>query len=213
MDFEEVLEIVAQEPVFESGLLLAGQDDPGNIRRQLSRWVSAGKLYRMRRGLYALAPPYQRLKPHPFVIANRIAPASYVSLQSAMAHYGLIPEHAPVVTSVTTGRPGQWDTPLGAFNYRHVSVKVFFGYRRLDLGLSQPAFVASAEKALLDLIYLTPQGDRAEYLEALRLQNLDQLSLDELDRVATGFDRPKLYRAVQAVKRLMPSQPRDSDGT
>lgn len=38
--------------------------------------------------------------------------ASYVSLQSALAHYDLIPEHVVVITSVTTARPARWDTPL-----------------------------------------------------------------------------------------------------
>lgn len=213
MEFEELLEIVAQEPLFESALLLAGQSDPDHIRAQLSRWVRAGKLYQLRRGLYALAPPYLRLKPHPFVTANRIAPASYVSLQSALAHYGLIPEHVPVVTSVTTGRPGQWDTPLGVFSYRHLSVRAFFGYRRLDLGAAQAAFVASPEKALLDLVYLTPRGERTEYLDALRMQDLDQLRSEELDRLASGFDRPKLYRAARAIEHLVQSQPRARGGT
>jgi len=49
---------------------------------------------------------YYKVKPHPFVVANRMVRGSYVSCQSALAHYGLIPEHVPVVTSITTARPG-----------------------------------------------------------------------------------------------------------
>ena len=92
MKFTSLLDIVGDEPVFETGLLLAGAIDPGNVRRQLSRWTKAGHLYQLRRGLYALAPPFQKVKPHPFVVANRLMPASYVSLQSALRHYGLIPD-------------------------------------------------------------------------------------------------------------------------
>lgn len=58
MEFEHLLEIVGDEPIFETGLLLAGEVDPDNIRRQLSRWTKARRLYQLRRGLYALAPPY-----------------------------------------------------------------------------------------------------------------------------------------------------------
>ncbi|MGQ9767067.1 MAG: type IV toxin-antitoxin system AbiEi family antitoxin domain-containing protein, partial [Anaerolineae bacterium] len=104
MEFSRLLTIIGEEPLFETGLLLAGEVDPNDVRRQLSRWVKAGRLYQLRRGLYALAPPFQKVKPHPFVVANRMARGSYVSLQAALAHYGLIPEAVPAVTSVTTAR-------------------------------------------------------------------------------------------------------------
>lgn len=107
MEFKHLIEIVGDEPVFETGLLLAGDVDSGDVRRQLSRWVKAGRLYQLRRGLYALAPPFQKVKPHPFVIANRMVRGSYVSLQSALAYYGLIPEVVPLTTSVATTRPGR----------------------------------------------------------------------------------------------------------
>ena len=124
MDFGELLQAVGEEPAFESGLLLAGDVNPHDVRRQLSRWVRAGRLYQLRRGLYALAPPFQKVKPHPFLVANHLVRGSYVSLQSALAHYGLIPEHVPVTTSVTTGRPGRWQTPLGTYDFRHVQSRL-----------------------------------------------------------------------------------------
>jgi hypothetical protein len=49
MRFDELLAIVADEPIFERGLLLAGDRDPGDVRHQLSRWVAPGRLYRLRR--------------------------------------------------------------------------------------------------------------------------------------------------------------------
>ena len=115
MKFSELIKIVGDEPVFETGLLLTGEVDPANVRRQLSRWTNSVKLYQLRRGLYALAPPFQKIKPHPFLIANRMVRGSYVSCQSALAYYGLIPEYVPTVTSVTTGRPARWQTPFGFF--------------------------------------------------------------------------------------------------
>ena len=81
---------MGDEPVFETGLLLAGDVDPVDVRRQLSRWTAAGYLYQVRRGLYALAPPYRKVEPHPFLAANRIVRPSYVSLQSALAFHGFI---------------------------------------------------------------------------------------------------------------------------
>ena len=71
MEFKRLIEIIGDEPAFETGLLLAGKIDPSDVCRQLSRWTKAGQLYQLRRGLYALAPPFQKVKPHPFVIANK----------------------------------------------------------------------------------------------------------------------------------------------
>ena len=199
MEFSRLLEIIGSEPVFETSLLLAGDVNPANVRRQLSRWVDAGWLYQLRRGVYALAPPYQKVKPHPFVVANALVRGSYVSLQSALAHHGLIPEYTPVVTSVTTARPGRWETPLGDFSSRHVKAAWFHSYQRLALGGDQRAFVAAPEKALLDLIYLEPGGDRLEYLAELRLQALERLDLEMLTRLADQSGKPKLGRAARQV--------------
>jgi predicted transcriptional regulator of viral defense system len=202
MEFQRLLEIVGNEPAFETGLLLAGDVDPANVRRQLSRWTKKGRLYQFRRGLYALAPPFQKVKPHPFLVANSLVPGSYASLQSALAHHGLIPEAVPVTTSVTALRPASWDTPLGRYRYRHVKKELLFGYQLTDLGGNQQAFVATSEKALLDLVHLQPRGDTAEYLGTLRLQNLERLDLNRLQSQSAQANSPKLRRAADRIIKL-----------
>lgn len=202
MDFTELLRIVGSEPTFETGLLLAGDVNPADVQRQMSRWTTAGRLQQLRRGLYALAAPYQKVKSHPFAVANAVMRGSYVSLQTALAHYGLIPEHTPVVTSVTSGRPGRWETALGVYEFRHVKIGWLHGYRQLDLGADQRAFVATPEKALLDLVYLQPSGDDLAYLTELRLQSLERLDLDRLAGLAEQSASPKLRRAVQHITAL-----------
>lgn len=201
MEFQQLVEIVGDEPVFETGLLLAGAQDPHNVRQQLSRWVKTGRVYQLRRGVYALAPPFQKVKPHPFLIANRMVRASYVSCQSALAFYELIPEYTPVTLSVTTARPARWKTPFGVFEFRHIKPEMLYGYRALEVSAGQTAFVATPEKALLDLIYLQPNSDSRDYLRELRLQNLDRLNLDTLRAYAMRAN-PKLRRAVQHIAEL-----------
>lgn len=202
MKFSQLLKICGAEPVFEAGLLMAGEVDPADVRRQLSRWTNAGWLYQLRRGLYALAPPFQKVKPHPFVIANRMVRGSYVSCQSALAFYGLIPEYVPTITSVSASRPARWETSLGIFEFRHLKANLLRGYRFLDLGEGQKAFVAIPEKALLDLIHLHPGADSPAYLRELRLQNLEQLDLDELRRQAKFAASPKLSRVANLVAEM-----------
>jgi len=202
MEFAELLEIVGEEPVFETGLLMAGNTNSRDIRRQLSRWRQTGKIYQLRRGLYSLAPPFKKVNPHPFVVANRMLPASYVSLQSALAYYGMIPEYVPVTTSVTTKRPTYWETPIGIFNFRHIQVDFFDGDRLENIGEGQQTFIASPEKALLDLIYLESGGDTLDYLTELRLGNLNQLDWQLLKNLAGRIEKPKLLRAVAAIQKL-----------
>ena len=199
MKFEQLLEIIRGEPVFETGLLLAGDTDPIDVRKQLSRWVNSGQIYQLRRGLYSLAPPYQKTIQHPFLIANRMMHGSYVSCQSALAFYGLIPERVPLTISVSTGRPAHWHTSLGDFQFRHIAPKLFTGYQLVDLTQDQQAFVASPEKALIDMVHLTTGGDNPAYLRALRLQNLERLDLDQLFELTQQFRKPKLYRATTTI--------------
>ena len=202
MDFENLIQVAGNEPLFDTGFLLAGEADLNDVRRQLSRWVKAGKIYQLRRGLYALAPPYQKVKPHPFVIANGMVRGSYVSVQSALAYYGLIPEYTPVTTSVTTRRPAHWQTPLGVFVFRHLKPELLYGYKMTDLGNDQQAFVASPAKALLDLIHLQPGGDLPDYLRELRLQNLERLNMLELEKLADQSGLPKWKRAAGVIIEL-----------
>jgi predicted transcriptional regulator of viral defense system len=202
MNFDDLLAIVSDEPVFNTGLLLTGDVSPAYVRRQLSGWVTAGRLWQLRRGLYALAPPYRKTKPHPFLVANRLVPGSYVSLQSALAYHALIPEHVAVTTCVTTKRPGEWGTPLGRFMVRHIHPGLFFGYENVSVSRDQRAFVAMPAKALLDLVHLQPQGDSSNYLASLRLQNLDQLDLDQLRQLAFRSGKPKWQRAAEIIAEL-----------
>lgn len=206
MKFEELLDLLQGEPVFESALLLAGDVDPREVRVQLSRWVGSGRLIQLRRGLYSLAPPFAKLRPHPFVVANRLVRGSYVSLQSALAHYGLIPEHVPVVTSITGGRPGRRANSLGTFEFRHLRRDLVRGFQRTPLGPAETASVATPEKALLDLLYLEPGADAPAYLSELRLQHLQRLDLPALRREAEATDRPKLRRAAREIARLAESE-------
>jgi len=62
---------------------------------------------------------------------------------------------------------------------------------------------------LLDLIHLHPGGDSPQYLRELRLQNLERLDLDELQRLAELASRPKLMRAAIFVVQLTRAEVRE----
>ncbi|MBA2124105.1 hypothetical protein B9J78_04120 [bacterium Unc6] len=194
--------MLSGESIFSSSLILAGKVSPVVVRKQLTRWVSKGKLIQLRRGIYAVAQPYRELQPHPFMAANRIKSGSYISLQSALSHYGLIPEYVPVITSVSTGRPEEIHTPFGTFQFKHIKKELFWGYQEVEVSGGIKVFIALPEKGLLDLFYLTPHSDKEGYLEELRLQNLESISTKVLASFAQQSGIPKLIRIVKKYERI-----------
>ncbi|MFC2168586.1 hypothetical protein ACFLRW_06320 [Acidobacteriota bacterium] len=199
MKWNELLRIVGKEPVFHSSLLRVGLIDPIDLGRQLSRWIKSGKLIQIRRSLYALSEQYRKTTPHPFFVANSLKKGSYISLQSALEYHGLIPEYVPTVMSVTTGRPETLSTPLGTFSFRHIKKDLFFGYEIINFKDDQLVSIATPEKALLDLIYLTPGSDNFDYLRELRLQNLDTINVVHMKNLSFQTKSQKLQRALRLL--------------
>ncbi|MBN2375796.1 MAG: type IV toxin-antitoxin system AbiEi family antitoxin domain-containing protein [Sedimentisphaerales bacterium] len=202
MKYTDLLAKVSDLPVFTVSFLAAGQNLP-QIRLQISRWVKSGKIIRLHKGLYTLAEPYRKVSCEPFTIANRLKQPSYVSLHSALSWYGMIPEFVPVVTNITTARPQNVETPLGRFEFRHISKKYFWGYQQVELKFRQTVFIARPEKALLDLIYLTPGGDEIEFIKELRLQNFERINQKTLSEFVQRFKLPKLSRARNNIEKVL----------
>jgi hypothetical protein len=211
MTFTQLLEIVGERPLFESSLLSAGSTDPVDLASQLSRWVATGRLVRLRRGLYVVAEPYAARRPHPFEIANALVRPSYVSMEYAMGWYGITPESVFTVTSVTTGRTGVHETPFGRFSYRHVRPSFLWGYDLVPVSsgpeaLQAHAYVASPEKALLDLLYFRKHADDRSLLEELRLELAERLDAGKLSDMSRKAGKPRLIRAASIVAEIAARQ-------
>ena len=202
MRFDDLLAVSPPNGVFRTGQILAGQTSPAQVRRQLSRWVKSGRVIRLRRGAYLLSDLYSKTSAHPFAVANALKKASYVSLQSALAHHGMIPEYVPVTTSVTTGRPEELSTPRGRFQFRHVAIPLLFGFGETEVARDQMALLAGPEKALVDLLYLTPHSDRVEYLRELRLEKPRGFDQEGLHAVVERCRSAKIERAVERLLEL-----------
>jgi len=199
MKFEELLKLLEGESLFTSSLLLAGDVSVASVYKQLSRWASKGKIIQLKRGLYIVASPYRIKEPHPFLIANKLKKASYVSLQSALEYYGMIPEYVPTVTSITTGRPEAIKSILGKYQYRHIKKDLFWGYRETEVIRDTNVFIAEPEKALLDLIYLYPHAEEKEFLKELRLQNTENINIDRFSEFMKKSGKQKLQGALETI--------------
>jgi|AntRauTorcE11897_2_1112592.scaffolds.fasta_scaffold14953_2 predicted transcriptional regulator of viral defense system len=140
---------------------------PDFHRPQLTRWVQKGLIVPLRRGYYmfADASPVSLGEAGLFLIANKIYPHSYVSLESALSYHGLIPEGVYTITAVTTANTAQFVTVRGNFSYRHLKPDLFFGYTLLKNG----ARLATAEKAILDFLYFHSELRQPADFTELRL--------------------------------------------
>ena len=209
MKIEELSDLVRPGGLFRTGQILAGQHSPQDVRRQLVRWVKSGRVLKLRRGVYMLTKPYVGSAAHPFAVANTLKKASYVSLQSALAHYGMIPEHVPVTTSITTGRPEEVETPLGRFQFRHVAPRLFYGFNEIEISRNQWVLLATPQKAIVDLLYLTPNSDDVEYLRELRLERPEHFEHDNLFEAAARSASSKVERSVERLIELWENEASD----
>jgi hypothetical protein len=92
--------------------------------------------------------------------------------------------------------------PLGSFWFRRITGKMLCGYSQIEVMPKQFVLMASPEKALLDLIYLTPGSGCVEYLSELRLQNAEAVSFPKLIDLAQRIGKPKLIRAAKLIEPL-----------
>jgi len=152
---------------------------PDFSRNNLVRWTSQGLLVRLRQGYYTF-PEYLSKSDYSFYFANRIYRPSYVSLHSALAFYGLIPEAVTHITSITSLKTASFTNHAGIFTYRSVREDMIFGYLSRPITDGHTVLLATPEKALTDLLYLYPFYNSVREMEELRLD--DYFLHEELDK-------------------------------
>ena len=123
---------------------------------KISELVRSGFLISLRRGLYVPGPESDLPIPNIFLIANHLRGPSYVSLESALSHWEMIPERVFEINSITLKTSHMYDTPIGRFSYRHLAAPYYsFGLERVELETNQFVLMASPEKAICDKIITT----------------------------------------------------------
>ena len=154
------------------------QADPLFHRRRLNEWQDKGYLKKIIKGYYIFAglPVDENVL---YEIANRIYAPSYVSFEMALAYYGMIPESIYGVTSASTRKTMNFKTPLGEFRYRSISPQLYFGFDYLPVAGTY-CKIASAEKALLDYMYLHNEVKNADDFAQMRINR--EIFLKKVDR-------------------------------
>ena len=204
MKWEEFLKIAGRLPVIDTNALLPGVTDVAALKVQISRWQKAGKIIQLKKGIYVLADSYRKVTINEFYIATVLKRPSYLSMEKALEYYNLIPERVTVYTSLTTKRGGRFISGIGDFEYRHIKKTLFWGYESVKWQ-GQTVFIATPEKALMDLVYENKIKVSLSYLEELRLQNTESVNLDKLVEYARRFKKPKMLSAALLIKEFLTS--------
>ncbi len=152
---------------------------PDFNRNNLTRWVKEGKLVRLRQGYFTFSE-YKNRPDYFLYFANRIYNPSYISLHTALAFYGMIPEAVVQITSVTSLKTAAFNNGFGEYSYKSVKENLMFGYELKPMADNRIIRFATPEKALLDLLYLYPFYNDERELEELRLD--EEYMLDDLNR-------------------------------
>ena len=153
--------------------------EPERLRIYLSRWIASGDILSVRRGLYVLEKTWRHVEPHPLALAQAIQPRSYVSCEAAAQFYELIPDGVFVQTSLTLRKPREFETPFGRYVYENIKRDLFGGAAPKVFDNGQVAIIASPAKTLIDLFYRGRGVWPMARIEALRLQNLEIVDLDD----------------------------------
>jgi len=141
-----------------------------SIRVGLKRLATRELVLPIKRGLYA----FSKDKIDEVALSSFLYQPSYVSLESALWYYGLIPDIPQSITAVTPVTTKKFLTPAGIYYYHKISRSLYFGYKQVQN--SDAIFnLALPEKALLDFLYLRHVAS----LSSLRLQKqkLERLQL------------------------------------
>jgi len=136
-------------------------------------------------------------------LSNLLLQPSYVSLETALAHYQFIPEAVYSIEAITTVKTVSYTTPDGNYHYHGIKPAYFFGYSIQYWG-RLPSLMAEPEKAIIDFLYLGSQLNKPEDLAALRLNTVainETINWKKLALYAQVFDSPTLDKRIRLFRK------------
>jgi predicted transcriptional regulator of viral defense system len=136
-------------------------------------------------------------------ISNCLYRPSYVSLESALSYYNLIPEGVYTIQNITTRKTTLYETNVGSFQYRNVKPHLFFGYHASRINIL-PILMAEPEKGILDFLYLNPRINSMADMKGLRfnITELNSIDWEKLDKYAAYFESATLNKRISLLKKL-----------
>lgn len=210
MDFRTMIKEYSEVPISRHLILelLSKYQRPND---KISELLKSKELISIRRGLYIIGPKMDLPSPQPFLIANHLRGPSYISLESALSYWNMIPERAYEISSVTIKTSKLYKTTVGRFSYQQLKTPYYsYGIKNIDYSPKQTALIASPEKALCDKIVLTPKVNLRSIRQTQKFLmedlRMDNQVLNELDTKIMELwieDAPKKSSLKMLIKTLL----------
>ena len=152
-----------EDIIAASGKIVTADDIHKALGRKYSKFVLKKRVYELkkngwliplRRGLYFISDISSRgfVNISPVVIAGAFNKDSYVSLDSALNHYGLFEQMLRAVSSVTRLKSKKYVFQKNTYQYLKINKKLYFGFKTENIE-GYYAKVAELEKVILDYLY------------------------------------------------------------
>lgn len=156
----------------------------------ISRNLKSGLFLKLRNNYYMLKDS----NPSLYSIANKLYQPSYISLESALSHYNIIPEVVYAITSVTTKPTREFKTPKSVFSYQRIKKSVFTGYSPVIIE-GNVVLLAEPEKALADYLYFVDLK-KTSLNDRLNLRGIHKGKLSDFLRT---FKRKSLLKMMTEI--------------
>jgi len=191
---------------FDYNLLLYVLRNYKKPRDKIRGLIQGNDIIRVKKGIYVLGRDYN--KPYnKYVLANLLYGPSYITGQTALSFWNLIPERVELMISMTTKRKKLFETPVGKFSYLYCPKRAFsIGIKLEDAGDEKKFLIASPEKALCDIVatqnHIATQEEMNEFIELMRLDSsfYDKLDYSLLEEIKAGFRRQRLKLLLNCLK-------------
>lgn len=156
----------------------------------LSNNINSNLFVKLRNNFYIL----KDTRPSLSLIANRLYRPSYISLESALSFYEIIPETVYGITSVSTKATREFASEIGIFSYQKIKKEAFIGYQLKNVH-GENIFIADAEKALADYLYFVDLK-KVSLNDRLYLKNINKKKLMGYISV---FNRKSLKKLIDQI--------------
>jgi predicted transcriptional regulator of viral defense system len=189
---------------------LLGHDSnaPGTIQTALYRWMKAGQIIQLKKGVYMTRRFFELHRAEVDfapAISVILIPQSYLSMEYILQRNAILTEVTYPISAITLKQTRVFENKLGTFTYRHIKEDLYKGFSITDY-MGIPIAEATMAKALFDILYFRPwngKGRSGSFVlaEELRL-NLEDFSEKNQLEFVEFIEMSKSRKMDQILKNL-----------
>lgn len=205
------LQKYAQQPI-TTQILLGVLKEYSRPFDKINELTKQGYLLQIRRGLYILGDQLNVKRPELNLISNHLYGPSYISLETSLFFWGLIPEKVYVTSAMTIKQSNTFDTQLGKFTFHHLPSEYYsYGIQSVKLTDKQTILIASPEKSLCDKIIntsgVTLRSKKGAYEFLVEDLRIDTEMLTKLDvkQIESWISKCEKRSSIEKILELIQS--------